>query len=166
MTQIAHIILLVAGLLDLFVMLRLDMLTLQECGFDNREYNKRLKDSSEFTSPKRLLAPAVLLGLCTDMAQMSWIVVFILAAVLLAQGITLLVSNRGKRPLLPGRAKSIHITACVLATLILCTAAGCCAAMGIDKTDMCRYIAMLALLFTAGSPLLTMATNWLFKAKK
>ena len=166
MTQIAYIILLVAALFDLFVMLRLDMLTLQECGFDNSEYNKRLKDSSEFTTPKRILAPAVLLGLCTDMAQMSWIVVIVLAAVLLAQGITILATNHGKHPSLPGRAKSIHVTTCALATLLLCAAAGGCAALGIDRTDMCRYTAMIALLFTTGSLLLTMSTNWLFKAKK
>lgn len=161
MTLIAYIILLVAGIFDLLVMLRLDTLSLQELEFDHKAYSKRLKDNGEFTSSKRLLALAVLLGLFTDMAQMSWIVVLILAAALLAQGIVLLLNNRGKRPAFSKRASGIYATSIALAVLVLGVIAGC-LAYYLGEADACRYTAMAGLLLIVGSPLMTMVTNRLF----
>lgn len=161
MTLTAYIILLAAGLFDLLVMLRLDTLTLQELEFNHQAYNKRLKDNSEFTSPKRLLALTVLLGLFTDMAQMSWIVVLILAAALLAQGIVILMSNRDKRPAFTKRAWGIYATTIVMAVLILGAIAGCLICY-LGEVDACRYTAMAGLLLIVGSPLMTMVTNRLF----
>lgn len=161
MTLIAHILLLAAGLFDFLVILWHDVLTLQECGFDNSDYSKLLKDSSEFTSPKRLAGLAVLLGLCTNMAMMSWIVVFILGAVLLIQGAMTLFRENGKRPKPTERAMRIYTAVIVLAILVLTAAT-----LGLHyrggTIDACRGTAMLEILILIGTPFLAKAMNRLF----
>lgn len=165
MTFIAYIILIAAGLLDLLAMLLLDARALQACDFNNREYSKSLKDNSEYTSPKRLLVLAVLLGFCTTMSQMSWIVVMILAAVLLAQGATILANKRGKNPATAKRAKRLHIIATVLAIILTGAVAGI---LGYHRgeIDACRGAAMMAMMILVFSPLLAMAVNAILPTKK
>jgi hypothetical protein len=165
MTLIAQIILLAAGLFDFLVILWYDVLTLQECGFDNTDYSKLLKDSSEFTSPKRLIGLAVLLGLCTTMSIMSWIVVLILAAVLIIQGVETLIHEHGKRPKPVKRTKHIYATAIAPTVLILAAATGCLIYRG-GAVDACRGTALLELLILIGSPFLAKAMNRLFGSQK
>lgn len=165
MTQIAQIILLAAGLFDFLVILWHDVLTLQECSFDNTDYSKLLKDSSEFTSPKRLIGLAVLLGLCTNMAMMSWIVVLILAAVLIIQGVEILIREHGKRPKATKRAKRIYVAVIILAALVLAVATASLYYRG-GATDAYRGTALLELLILIGSPFLAKAINGLFGSQE
>lgn len=165
MTLIAYIILLAAGLFDFLVILWHDVLTLQECGFDNPDYSKLLRNNSEFTSPKRLIGLAVLLGLCTNMAMMSWIVVLILAAVLLVQGVEILIRERDKRPKPTKRAKRIYAAVIVLAILVLAAVTGCLIYRS-GTTDAYRGTALLELLILIGSPFLAKAINGLFGSRE
>lgn len=166
MTMTAYLILIAAGLLDLLAMLRLDAATMQASDFDNRQYNKQLKDKEEFISPKRLLVLAVLIGAFTSMSQMSWIVVLILAAVILAQGAALLTSSRRRQPASTRRAKRLHITAIALALILIGAVAAALFLSGYDNIKTCRGVATLELAILAFSPLLTIAANLLLPARE
>lgn len=165
MTLIAYITFIAAGLFDLMAMLLLDTGALQACDFNNREYSKSLKDNGEYTSPKRLLVLAVLLGFCTTMSQMSWIVVMILAAALLAQWATILANKRKKNPVTAKRAKRLHIIVTVLAIILTGAVAGI---LGHHRgeADACRGAAMMVMMILVFSPLLAMAVNAIIPARK
>ena len=94
MTIIAYTALAAAAILDLLIAMRQDAIALKNNHFSNNRFYAWLRESDELTSPKRLLFLTVLIACCTTMAQMSWIVVMILALVLLAQGIDALLSQR------------------------------------------------------------------------
>ena len=159
MTTIAYITLLVAALFDLCVMLGRDLTDHQQNEFSNRRYNEWLRQSSELSSPRRILVLAVLIATCTTMAQMSWIVIMILAAVLLAQGIYLLSSRQWKLFGLSPRIGRMFFTAIIL-TLI---AVGAASYLGnfTGAEDASRSAAIAAIIVLAITPLLTMLTAWL-----
>ena len=90
MNLIANITLLVAALLDMIVLLGGDIADHRNNGHSNSKYYRWLDKSGELMSLKRLLLLAVFVGTFTTMALQSWIVVMILAATLLIQGIYLL----------------------------------------------------------------------------
>lgn len=90
MNLIANITLLVAALLDMIVLLGGDIADHRNNGHRNSKYYRWLNKSGEIMSLKRLLLLAVFVGTFTTMALQSWIVVMILAATLLIQGIYLL----------------------------------------------------------------------------
>lgn len=90
MNLIANITLLVAALLDMIVLLGGDIADHRNNGHSNSKYYRWLNKSGEIMSLKRLLLLAVFVGTFTTMALQSWIVVMILAATLLIQGIYLL----------------------------------------------------------------------------
>ena len=90
MNLIANITLLVAALLDMIVLLGGDIADHRNNGHSNSKYYRWLNKSGEIMSLKRLLLLAVFVGTFTTMALQSWIVVMILAATLLIQGICLL----------------------------------------------------------------------------
>ena len=96
MNLIANITLLVAALLDMMVLLGGYIADHRNNGHSNSKYYRWLNKSGEIMSPKRLLLLGVFVGTFTTMAQQSWIVVMILAAVLLAQGIYLLRQRQWK----------------------------------------------------------------------
>lgn len=160
MTIIAYILLLAAALFDLCVMLwRWDVRMQQLNGFDNSKYNKWLRDHGELTSPKRLTAIAVLVASCTTMVQMSWMVVMILAAVLIAQGIVML-RRKPEEPLVPSkRVMRLLITAIIIALLIV-ELAGYLGSRE-SETEATRAAAIIAVMILTVSPLLVMITNWL-----
>ena len=90
MNLIANITLLVAALLDMIVLLGGDIADHRNNGHSNSKYYRWLDKSGEIMSLKRLLLLAVFVCTFTTMALQSWIVVMILAATLLIQGIYLL----------------------------------------------------------------------------
>lgn len=90
MNLIANITLLVAALLDMIVLLGGDIADHRNNGHSNSKYYRWLNKSGEIMSLKRLLLLAVFVCTFTTMALQSWIVVMILAATLLFQGIYLL----------------------------------------------------------------------------
>lgn len=90
MNLIANITLLVAALLDMIVLLGGDIADHRNNGHSNSKYYRWLNKSGEIMSLKRLLLLAVFVCTFTTMALQSWIVVMILAATLLVQGIYLL----------------------------------------------------------------------------
>lgn len=90
MNLIANITLLVAALLDMIVLLGGDIADHRNNGHSNSKYYRWLNKSGEIMSLKRLLLLAVFVCTFTTMALQSWIVVMVLAATLLIQGIYLL----------------------------------------------------------------------------
>ena len=159
MTTIAYITLLIAALFDLSVVLGRDLTAHQENEFSNRRYNAWLRKSGELSSLRRILVLAVLIGTCTTMAQMSWIVIMILAAVLLAQGIYLLSNNHWKLFGWNSRMARMFFTAIIL-TL---AAVGITGYLGsfTGNEDATRSAAIVAVIILAITPLLTMLTAWL-----
>lgn len=160
-TMIAYIALLTAALFDLCVMLRSDTLTLVQCDFNNSVYNKHLRDKGEFTSSKRLLIIAVLIGVCTTMARMSWMVVSILATVPLAQAIVLASKSRVKKSSTSKRAIRLFAT-CIILSLLVIELAG---HLGSIKSEenATHNAAVVALLATVVSPLIVLAVNWIIR---
>lgn len=161
MTTIAYITLLVAALFDLCVVLGRDITEHQHNEFSNKRYNAWLRKSGELSSPRRLLVLAVLIATCTTMAQLSWIVVMILAAVLAAQGIVLLSHSKFKLFDWNKKTALMFFTAIIL-TLIAAVAAGY---MGnlTNTEDASRAAAIVAVMILAITPLLTMLTAWLLR---
>jgi len=160
MTLIAYISLLVAALLDLCVVLHRDMQVMQRNQYRCSNYNKWLRESGELSSPKRLLVLAVLIAIFTTMAQVSWIVVMLLAAALAIQAIVLL-SAKGdeKRESLNKRSWRAYALAIVL-TLAITAAAGYLGSRT-NETDATRSAATITVMILAITPLLTMLVNWL-----
>lgn len=160
-TMIAYIALLIAALFDLFVMLRRDTLALQQCDFNNSAYNKHLQAIGEFTSTKRLLVIAVLIGVCTTMARMSWMVVSILAAVTLVQAIVLASKGRVKESSTSKRAIRLFATCIILSLLVVELARH----LGSIKSEesATHDAAIAALIAIVISPLIVMAANWILQ---
>ncbi len=160
MTIIAYILLLLAALFDLCVMLlRWDVRMQQANEYDNSKYNKWLRDHGELSSPKRLTVLAVLVATCTTMVQMSWMVVVILAAVLLAQGIVMLRRKPDTPLVLNKRAVRLSITAIVI-TLLAVEFAGYLGSRD-SESEAARGAAIVAVMILTVSPLLVMLSNWL-----
>ena len=163
MTLISYLSLLAAGLLDLAAMVRHDMLALQQCGFNSQNYNKLLKENAEIYSTKRLLPLAVLIGACTTMAQMSWIVVLILAAVVLAQALYLLWSKREKSARMGKRSWSVYGITLALAIIIPALVSHFIPG---DQTKSFSAATYTVLLEVLCSPVLVMLVNWLLPGRK
>lgn len=161
MTLTAYTVLIIAALVDYCTMLRWDILMLQQTGYSNTDYNKRLKSTGELTSTKRLLVLAILIGACTSMARMSWIVVLILAAVILAQAIMFISRRRGKQLVFNKRVVRLFASSAVI-TLLIVELAGY---LGSFKSEenAAQDAAIVALTATAVSPLITMVTNRLLQ---
>jgi len=159
MTLIAHIILLIAALFALCIMMRWDIMILQRNDYNNSQYNKWLKKSSEFTSIKRLVILAVLLASCTTMARYSWIVVVILAVTLLVLGIVMLRSKQEHSLENNKRVWRLFLTAFVLALIIIEVAAFIGSRQ--DETIAAQSASLTSVLLLGASPMLVMLVNWL-----
>lgn len=163
MTLISYIILLTAGLIDLVVILRHDVLTMQQCGFNAQSYNKLLKVNGEVYSAKRLLPLAVLIGACTTMAQMSWIVILILAAVILAQALYLLFQKQEKSASMGKRSLRVYCITLALAIIIPALVSHFIPG---DDTKSFNAASLTVLLEILCSPVLVMLANWMLPGRK
>ena len=162
MNLIANITLLVAALLDMIVLLGGDITAHRDNGHNNSKYYRWLDKSGEILSPKRLLLLAVFLGTFTTMALESWMVVMILAAVLLAQGIYLLSRRQWKLMAGDKRCWSMLATAMILALIAI----GAAAVWGSKTSSVfaSRISSMVAAMIPPVTWLLTMLAAWLLRS--
>lgn len=159
MLIIANIILLVGALFGLCVMLRYEIMMLRQCGYKNGAYLQKLNDDGEFTSIQRLLNLAILIGACTTMARMSWMVVLILAAVLFVQAFVMMRKPLVKQFRFKKRQARLYSFAVIL-TLVFVAVAGYVSSFK-GKENAAQIAAMMALLVLVASPVLLMLVNWL-----
>ena len=162
MNLIANIALTAAALLDTIVLLGGDINAHRDNGHSNSRYYSWLSKSDEFLSPKRLLLLAVFVGTLTTMAQQSWMVVMLFAAVLLIQAIVLL-SQRHWKFMLWEKPGGRLLTAAVMLALI---AVGAAAYYGIRNGMVysSRITSIVAAMIPPVTPLLTMLVAWLLRA--
>lgn len=160
MLIIANISLLVVALFDLCMMLRYDSQVLHQCEYKNSAYWQRLNDASEFTSLKRLLALAVLIGACTTMARMSWMVVAILAIVLLAQAIVLMRKPRVVNQDKSNKRRARLFIATVVLALVIVAIVGYVGSLQ-SELIAAQSAATTAVLVLVASPVLVALSNWL-----
>lgn len=163
---IANITLLVAALLDMIVLLGGDIAAHRNNGHSNSKYYRWLNKSGELMSPKRLLLLAVFMCTFTTMAQESWMVVMILAAVMLAQAIYLLRQRQWKLLDDGKNAKRMLFVAVFIAL---------CAIFGVGQSALrsavgsavfaSRVTSMTAVMITPITWLLTMLAAWAMRIR-
>lgn len=164
MTLITYIILMVMALLDLVAMLRWDFAQLRLSEWDNAAYLAKLKADDGIVAVKRLIVLVVLVGLLTTMALMSWMVVMIFAAALLAQAVVLLRQSSGTPLLSDERTKGMFCFAMGVALIIVTVAIYVVVAKGM--TSIFRSAALALILMTLISPALVMLSNKVIKREK
>ena len=166
MNLIANITLLVAALLDMIVMLGGDIADHRNNGHSNSKYYRWLNKSGEIMSLKRLLLLAVFVCTFTTMALQSWIVVMILAATLLIQGIYLLWQRQWKLLDDGKNARQMLFTAIFIVL---------CAIFGVGQSALrssvgttlfaSRVTSMAAVMIVPITWLLTMLTAWVLRIR-
>ena len=166
MNLIANITLLVAALLDMIVLLGGDIADHRNNGHSNSKYYRWLNKSGEIMSLKRLLLLAVFVCTFTTMALQSWIVVMILAATLLIQGIYLLWRRQWKLLDDGKNARQMLFTAIFIVL---------CAIFGVGQSALrssvgttlfaSRVISMAAVMIAPVTWLLTMLTAWVLRIR-
>ena len=166
MNLTANITLLVAALLDMMVLLGGDIADHRNNGHSNSKYYRWLNQSGELMSLKRLLQLAVFICTFTTMALQSWIVVMILAATLLIQGIYLLRQRQWKL-LDDGKNASRMLFTAMFIVL--------CAIFGIGQSALrssvgttlfaSRVTSMVAVMIVPITWLLTMITAWVLRIR-
>lgn len=166
MNLIANITLLVAALLDMMVLLGGDIADHRNNGHSNTKYYRWLNKSGEIMSLKRLLLLAVFVGTFTTMALQSWMVVMILAAVLLIQGIYLLWQRQWKLLDDEKNAKQMLFTAIFI---VLCAIFG--VGQGALRSSVgttlfaSRVTSMAAVMIAPITWLLTMLVAWVLRIR-
>jgi hypothetical protein len=166
MNLIANITLLVAALLDMIVLLGGDIADHRNNGHSNSKYYRWLNKSGEIMSLKRLLLLAVFVCTFTTMALQSWIVVMILAATLLIQGIYLLWRRQWK---LLGDGKNARQMLFTAIFIVLC------AIFGVGQSALrssvgttlfaSRVTSMAAVMIVPITWLLTMLSAWALRIR-
>ncbi len=166
MNLIANITLLVAALLDMIVLLGGDIADHRNNGHSNSKYYRWLNKSGEIMSLKRLLLLAVFVCTFTTMALQSWIVVMILAATLLIQGIYLLWRRQWKLLDDGKNARQMLFTAIFIVL---------CAIFGVGQSVLrssvgttlfaSRVTSMAAVMIVPITWLLTMLTAWVLRIR-
>jgi hypothetical protein len=166
MNLIANITLLVAALLDMIVLLGGDIADHRNNGHSNSKYYRWLNKSGEIMSLKRLLLLAVFVCTFTTMALQSWIVVMILAATLLIQGIYLLWRRQWKLLDDGKHARQMLFTAIFIVL---------CAIFGVGQSALrssvgttlfaSRVTSMAAVMIVPITWLLTMLTAWVLRIR-
>ena len=166
MNLIANITLLVAALLDMVVLLGGDIADHRNNGHSNSKYYQWLNKSGEIMSLKRLLLLAVFVGTFTRMALQSWMVVMVLAATLLAQGIYLLWQRQWKLLDDGKHAKQMLFTAIFIVL---------CAIFGVGQSALrssvgttlfaSRVTSMTAVMIVPITWLLTMLSAWMLRIR-
>ena len=158
MTTVANIILLLAALMNLYAILRHDLMAMRNNDYYNKRYRSWLSESGDLYSAKRLIVLAALIGSFTSMALMSWMVIMALAIVLIVLAVTTLLKRQaGWTSTFTGRTAGMFTTAIILAILII--ALGTWAASRDERNDPSMIAATLALMTAALSPLLVMLVN-------
>ena len=166
MNLIANITLLVAALLDMVVLLGGDIADHRNNGHSNTKYYQWLNKSGEIMSLKRLLLLAVFVGTFTRMALQSWMVVMVLAATLLAQGIYLLRQRQWKL-LDDGKHAKQMLFAAIFIVLCVIFGVGQSALRSSVGTTVfaSRVTSMAAVMIVPITWLLTMLSAWVLRIR-
>lgn len=117
---IVNIAFLVAIALVLSMMLRWDLLMLQQHSFSTADYYDWLRSTDETCSTKRIVMLAVLIGSTTTYAKESWLVMALLATVTLALA-TFLLKQQRKQPLRFSKRMAINSFTTLLIASIFTT---------------------------------------------
>ena len=149
---ITHISLVVASFLALTMMLRHDMVMLEQQDYSNKKFMRWIQDSDESYSGKRIAPMAALVACASSYARQSWMVVALIAIAVLALAITMLLSKKNKPARLNGRAILSII-------LVLVVAAAC--ATSLITAGFSLEAGMLVLLLTSFSYVLMLGANWI-----
>ncbi|MBR5639303.1 MAG: hypothetical protein IKW83_06005 [Muribaculaceae bacterium] len=149
---ITSISLVVASLIALAVMLRYDMVMLQQQDYSNKKFMKWLQDSDETYSSKRIAPMAALVACASNYARESWMVVALIAIAILALPITMLMSKKNKSTTVTKRA--------ILSIIIALVVAAACATSLINA-KFSLEAGMFVLLLTSFSYALTLGANWI-----
>ncbi len=158
LATISYIFFFVVTVVDLLLMLKVDMLMLQQNSYYNSRYYNWITGSDEYLSVRRLIALVVLIGSFTTMAMASPYVVVILALVLLAQAISL-ARKKYKKPLVfTRRVKRLYFTE--LAIMLVVMAALYVTWLG---TTGLYYACLAGVFFITFSYAVTLAVNWLMQ---
>jgi CBS domain containing-hemolysin-like protein len=166
MNLIANITLLVAALLDMIVLLGGDIADHRNNGHSNSKYYRWLNKSGEIMSLKRLLLLAVFVGTFTTMALQSWIVVMILAATLLIQGIYLLWRRQWKLLDDGKNARKMLFTAIFIVLCAIFGVGQCALRSSVGTTLFAsRVTSMAAVMIAPVTWLLTMLTAWVLRIR-
>lgn len=149
---ITHISLAIAGFLSLAMMLRYDMVMLQQQGYSSKKFMQWLHSSDETYSGKRIAAMAALVGCATTYARESWMVVALITLAVLALAITLMFSKKARTTKLSARG-------IVTILIVLAIVATCATSLYTAKFTL--EAGMLLLLFTSFSYVLLIGVNWI-----
>lgn len=149
---ITHISLVVAGFLALAMMLRHDMVMLQQQDYSNKKFMAWLHDSDETYSGKRILPMAALVACASTYARESWMVVALITIAILALAITLMFSKKAKGLKLSSR--SIITIIIVLAIVAACGAS-------LFTAQFTLEAGMFMLLLASFSYVLLLGANWI-----
>ena len=148
---IANILLAVSSFLALVVMLRWDLLMLQDKGYSNKEFLTWLQQSEESYSAKRIVPMASLVACATTWARESWMVVLILAIAMVALASTLIYTKR--KDLFKCNKRSTAILLIIMAVVAAC-------AISLFTAHFSLEAGMMLMLFTAFSYVLVLGVNW------
>ena len=151
---IANILLAVSSCFALVVMLRWDLIMLQEKDYSNKQFMAWLQESDESFSPKRIIPMAALVACATPWARESWMVVLLIAIAMAALATTLLL---GKRKDLLNCDK--HTTTLMLTTISIVAMS----AISLFYAHFSLEAGMMLMLFTAFSYALVIGVNGIVK---
>lgn len=149
---ITHISLVVAGFLSLAMMLRYDMVMLQQQDYSNKKFMHWLQDSEETYSTKRIVPMAALVGCATTYARESWMVVALITVAIFALAITMMLSKK---------AKPLQLSTRAIATLVIVLAIVAACGISLLTAKFTLEAGMFMLLLTSFSYVLLLGTNWI-----
>lgn len=149
---ITNILLAVSGFLSLVVMIRWDLLSLQQNGYSNKAFMEWLQQTDESYSTKRIVPMAALVACATPWARESWMVVGIIALAMAALAITILVGKGKELFQCSKRATAIILSIIVVVAMCACS---------LFQAHFSLEAGMMVLLFTAFSYVLTLGANWI-----
>lgn len=150
--SITHISLVLAGFLALAMMLRYDMIMLQQKGYSNKKFMQSLHSSDETYSGKRIVPMAALVACASTYARESWMVVVLITIAVLALAITVMFSKKAK-------TQKLSLRGIVTILIVLAVVAACAASLFTAKFTL--EAGMLVLLFTSFSYVLLLGANWI-----
>ncbi|MBQ9585660.1 MAG: hypothetical protein IJR20_06660 [Muribaculaceae bacterium] len=148
---IANILLAVSSFFALVVMLRWDLLKLQDNDNSNKQFMVWLQETDESYSTKRIIPMAALVACATPWARESWMVVLLIAIAMTALAVTFLHGKRKQLFQCNNRSRIIML-------IIIAVVAAC--AISLFTAHFSLEAGMLLMLFTAFSYALVLGTNW------
>ncbi len=147
---IANILLAVSSFFALVVMLRWDLLMLQNKDYSNKQFMAWLQEADESYSPKRIVPMAALVACATPWARESWIVVLLIAIAMTALAATFLIGKRNELLKCNKRPRLFLL-------IIMVVVAAC--AISLFNAHFSLEAGMMIMLFTAFSYVLVLGVN-------